>query len=85
MDASEVRLQRAIFHGKAANGRRMDSGEKLVAGVRLFDMARNRMLAGIRSRHPEWAEAEVAGEFNRRMTILRERDERGVYTPCGSL
>lgn len=25
-----------------------------MAGARLFDIARNRMLTGIRSRHPDW-------------------------------
>lgn len=85
MDASESQLQRAIFRDKAANSRQMNPGEKLVAGARLYDMARHRMLAGIRFRHPEWGDAEVEAEFVRQMAILRELDERGVYTPCGSL
>lgn len=85
MDASELHLQRAIFCAKAANSRRMDPGDKLVAGARLFDIARQRMLAGIRSRHPEWGDGEVEAEFVRQIAILRGLEERGVYTPCGSV
>lgn len=85
MDVSELHLQRAIFRDKAASSRRMDPGDKLIAGARLFDIARHRMLAGIRSRHPEWRDGEVAAEFVRQIAILRGLEERGVYTPCGSV
>lgn len=85
MSAAEFDLQRAIFHDKVVTSRRMDPGTKLIAGAALFDMARHRMLAGIRNRHPDWANSEIEAEFCRQMTILRRLDERGTYTPCGSL
>lgn len=83
MDAPQ--LQQTIFRDKVANSRRMEPGTKLVAGALLFDTARRRMLAGIRSRHPDWSDAEVEADFLRQMKILRALDERGVYRPCGSL
>lgn len=85
VSGANPQLQRSIFHDKVVNSRCMDPGAKLIAGAALFDMARHRMIAGIRDRHPGWRDAEVEAEFLRQMTILRDLDERGVYTPCGSL
>ena len=59
----------------------MDPGEKFLAGPRLFDQVRERMLCGIRDRHPEWDETAVEAEFGRRMAAIRAREERGIYTP----
>jgi hypothetical protein len=53
MDSNESALQQSIFRDKAAKARYMDPGLKLTAGARLFDVARNRMIAGIRSAHPD--------------------------------
>jgi hypothetical protein len=85
VSGANPQLQRRIFHDKVVNSRRMDPGAKLIAGAALFDTARHRMIAGIRDRHRGWSDAEVEAEFLRQMAILRELDERGVYTPCGSL
>lgn len=81
----DVRLQTMLFRDKVAGGRRMDAGDKLLCGVRLFDAVRRRMMAGIRARYPAWQDAEVEAEFLRQLAILRGLDERGVYTPCGWL
>lgn len=59
----------------------MDPVEKFLAGPRLFDMVRERMLCGIRDRHPQWGEAAVEAEFGRQMAAIRVREEQGVYTP----
>jgi hypothetical protein len=81
--ADDERLQEMLLRDKVANGRRMAPGDKLFCGVRLFDLVRRRMLAGIRSQHPAWRDAEVDAEFLRQLAIARRLDERGVYTPCG--
>lgn len=81
MRASDSALQQSIFREKAAKARRMDPGLKLTAGARLFDVARNRMIAGIRSAHPEWSDAEINAEFCRQLQVLREHEDRGVFTP----
>ena len=72
---------RSILESKAARARAMDPEEKFLAGPRLFDMVRERMLCGIRDRHPQWGEAEVEAEFGRQMAAIRAREEQGVYTP----
>lgn len=59
----------------------MDPAEKFLAGPRLFEMVRERMLCGIRDRHTEWGEAAVEAEFGRQMAAIRAREERGIYTP----
>jgi hypothetical protein len=81
MDSNESALQRSIFRDKAAKARHMDPGLKLTAGARLFDVARNRMIAGIRSAHPDWSDAEINAEFCRQLQVLRDREDRGVFTP----
>jgi len=81
MDSNESALQQSIFRDKAAKARHMDPGLKLTAGARLFDVARNRMIAGIRSAHPDWSDAEVNAEFCRQLQVLRDREDRGVFTP----
>lgn len=72
---------RSILESKAARARAMDPVEKFLAGPRLFDMVRERMLCGIRDRHPQWGEAAVEAEFGRQMAAIRAREEQGVYTP----
>ena len=72
---------RSILESKATRARAMDPVEKFLAGPRLFDMVRERMLCGIRDRHPQWGEAAVEAEFGRQMAAIRAREEQGVYTP----
>ena len=80
-------LQAALFADKVARARAMSAGDKLFCGVRLFDLVRLRMLAGIRGQHPDWSdrEAEAEAEFRRRLSVVRQLDEQRTYTPCGSL
>ena len=72
---------RSILESKAARARATDPVEKFLAGPRLFDLGRERMLCGIRDRHPQWGEAAVEAEFGRQMAAIRAREEQGVYTP----
>jgi len=81
MASNESALQQAIFRDKAAKAMKMDPGLKLTSGARLFDVARSRMIAGIRSGHPDWSDAEIDAEFCRQLQVLREHEDRGVFTP----
>jgi len=81
VDQGSESLARSILESKAARARAMDPVEKFLAGPRLFDMVRERMLCGIRDRHPQRGEAEVEAEFGRQMAAIRAREERGIYTP----
>ena len=81
MASNESALQQSIFRDKATKARHMDPGLKLTAGARLFDVARNRMIAGIRSGHPDWSDAEIDAEFCRQLQVLRDREDQGVFTP----
>lgn len=78
-------LQAALFADKVARTRAMSAGDKLFCGVRMFDVVRPRMLAGIRGQHPDWSDREVEAEFRRRPSVVRQLAEQRIYTPCGSL
>ena len=81
MDPDTEALARSIRASKIARARAMDPAEKFVAGLRLFDEVRERMLCGIRARHPEWSEDEVRAEEGRKRALRRAREERGIYRP----
>lgn len=83
MTETDDQLKHRLFRDRVEASRGMDPGEKLLAGARLFDVVRHRMLAGIRSRHPDWSELQVDAEFRRQLKALRDLRDRGVYTPCG--
>lgn len=81
---SDAVVQREIGRRKALMARTLASGAKLVAGARLFDVARNRILAGIRSRHPDWPADRIEREFRRLLALVRQREERGIFKPFGT-
>jgi hypothetical protein len=83
MDPDAIALEEAIARGKVEAARTSAPSEKFLAGARLFDIVRNRMLAGIRSLHPEWGEAEVEAEFSERLKTVRRLEDRGIFTPVG--
>lgn len=80
-DVADAELQHAIARRRADTARCLPPGLKLVVGARLFDAVRGRMLAGIRDRHPDWDAAEIELEFRRHLAMLRQREDRGVFTP----
>ena len=51
---TDAELQHDIARHRAGKAAHLDPATKLMAGARLFDIARNRMLTGIWSRHPDW-------------------------------
>ncbi|MBU6276167.1 MAG: hypothetical protein KGQ61_05995 [Planctomycetes bacterium] len=71
-------LEKAIRARKAARATALDPGTKLLAGAKLFDQVRARALCGIRTRHPEWTEAEVEAEFRRHLAARRARAAREI-------
>lgn len=85
MDVADSELQQAIARDRTARARAMEPGDKLMAGARLFDAVRSRMLAGLRVRHPSWSADELEAAFREQLAMLREREERGVYRPAGTL
>jgi hypothetical protein len=74
-------LEKAIRARKAARAAALDPGTKLLAGAKLFDQVRARALCGIRTRHPEWTEAEVEAEFCRHLAARRARARTGFTPP----
>lgn len=81
---TDSELQHDIARHRAGKAAHLDPASKLMAGARLFDIVRNRMLTGIRSRHPDWPADEIESEFRRQLTLLRQREDRGVFTPVNA-
>ena len=71
----------AVWTTKIERARAMPPEEKFLAGVRLFDRVRLRMMDGIRTLHPAWNEQQIVLECRRRLAAVRAREERGIYTP----
>lgn len=78
-------LQASILKSKVDRCRSMSIGIKLLEGARLFDVARQRMLDGIRVQYPDWNMEQVQCEFHRRLDVQRQREERGIYTCAGTI
>lgn len=51
--------------------RRMSLAERMQGGLRFLRMTRRFLVAGIRTRHPEWSEAEIATEERRLVNDVR--------------
>lgn len=83
MDTESAELQRAIAQGKIGSARAMNASQKFLAGPRLFDAVRRRMLAGIRAHHPDWSQAEIEAAFTGQLETVRRLEERGVFTAVG--
>jgi hypothetical protein len=71
----------AVWTTKIERARAMPPEEKLLAGARLFDRVRLRMMEGIRALHPTWNDHQIVVECRRRLAVVRAREERGIYTP----
>jgi len=67
-----------LYREKVLQARRTPPGEKLVAGLDLFDVVCGRMISGIRSQFPQFGEAEVMRELHRRLKINRVLHEQGL-------
>src|SRR5690606_11178416 len=78
-------LQRSILKSKAERARQQSIGEKLMAGERLFAQVRERMKAGIQTRHPDWSSGQVHQEFLDILAKQRRHEEKGIYRLIGYL
>ncbi len=76
-------LKQSIQLSRIERAKAMPRDVKLLEGARLFDMARARMLDGIRNQFPAWTEEQVCQEFRRRLDIQRRREEHGIYQAAG--
>ena len=74
-------LQRAIYLEKVERARQMTIGERLAAGIELFEESVGRMKVGIRLRFPEADEAEVDQLLRDQLLRLQSLHEKDFYRP----
>ncbi len=73
-------LQEEIQSSRVQQARAMDPADKFLEGARLFDYAAAITRDGIRAQNPDFTDEQVHAEFLRRLDLVRERDERDIYT-----
>jgi len=73
-------LQKSIQRSKVERAKRQSPVDKLFDGARLYDLARQQTLSAIAAEHPDWLTDEVGVEYRRRLKLVRDREERNVYT-----
>ena len=77
-------LMDAIFVDKVRRARQTPMDQKMLDGPRLFDVNCQIMRSGIRAQFPEFDEAQVEKEFERRLAIARRIDDAGIYRNVGT-
>jgi hypothetical protein len=65
-----------IFRRRVIAARSLETGEKFLAGPRLFERACGLALAGLRHRHPEADEGTIRGLLHRQVAALRRLEAR---------
>jgi hypothetical protein len=73
-----------IGRDKKAQALSMTPVARFRMGFALFEMVRNRMLAGIRARSPELTNDEVEVEYRRILRLQRLQQEKNIYRPVDS-
>ncbi len=74
-------LSQSIYLEKVERARRMTPGERLVAGIELFEESAGRMKVGIRLRHPDAHELEVDRILHQQLARMKAWHEEGLYQP----
>ncbi len=74
-----VFMNEPIGRDKAIQARSMAPAARFHMGFELFEMVRNRMIAGIRARSPELSNDEVENEFRRILKLQRQQQEKNIY------
>ena len=74
-----------IEKDKAIQARSMTPAARFHMGFELFEMVRNRMLAGIRARSPELSNDDVEIEFRRILKLQRQQQEKNIYRTVDSM
>ena len=72
---SDLRLSPAAFWERVYRAREMDPGEKLIAGIRMFDEECEQRRTEIRKEFPELSDEEVQAELRRQLKAEREAEE----------
>jgi hypothetical protein len=57
----------------------MSGEEKILEGIRLFEIECEQMRTEIRKEHPELCDEMVQHELRTRLDLRREEEERGIY------
>jgi len=73
-----------IARDKTSQARLMTPEARFRMGFELFEIVRNRMLAGIRSRSPELSNDQVELEFRRILRLQRHQQEKNIYRTIDS-
>jgi DNA-directed RNA polymerase sigma subunit (sigma70/sigma32) len=68
-----------IFREKVLRARAQSTGEKLMAGLKLFEDAVVRMRGGIQAQFPRLSAEEVEKELYRRIERIRQIEDHGFY------
>ncbi len=75
----------SIYREKVLRARGMSPGQRLDAGIELFEMSLNWMRTGIKHQFPDASEEEVEKHIQKRLKIGRRLDEHGIYKPVLSI
>jgi hypothetical protein len=68
-----------IAKDKIRQARSLTPAARFRMGFELFEIVRNRMLAGIKCRSPELSNEEVEIEFRRILNLQRQQQEKNIY------
>lgn len=78
-------LQDEIFRSKVEKARNTPMSEKLADGAILFDQNMQLMRGFIRSENPDFSEAQVEIEVDRRLQIAKKLSDRDIYRNVGMI
>ena len=70
-----------IFRDKVRWARAEEPGRKFMDGIELFEIAVERMRAGVRAQFPDFSAEQVEAEVRRRLDRIRQKDEHGFSRP----
>ena len=75
----------SIYREKVLRARGMTVGERLDAGIELFEASLNWMRTGIAHQFPGSSPEQVEQQVKRRLDIARKLDEHGIYRTATEL
>lgn len=84
-DQQTLDLQQAIFRSKIAKAKRATMDQNLADGPMLFDQSVQLMRDAIRTEHPEFSDAQIQGEVQRRLRIAKRIDDSLIYQDAGTI
>jgi hypothetical protein len=86
MDEQKIKeLADAIYAEKIRRARAMTPGERMEAGIELFEASLGVMRDGIRMQHPEADDDAVETILKRRLDRLRRMNDHGIYQTGANL